>query len=176
MAPGVPISPDRPCPAQQAPDRHRQSGPTQIIHSLPLQANPASARIPYRSATCANARRLRLLSVTGFPSASVLGWQSLQMQTDHMAWPSPAAVSALLDPVRGRSGRPRPGTAMNKYTRSANARCAMTGLPGRQRGRGQRVTVRQPPEPGDRGHRLKAMMDIAIRAAARPGQRRWSPP
>ena len=65
---------------------------------------------------------------------------------------------------------------MNKYTRSANARCAMTGLPGRQRGRGQRVTVRQPPEPGDRGHRLKAMMDIAIRAAARPGQRRWSPP
>jgi hypothetical protein len=48
MAPGVPISPDRPCPAQQAPDRHRQSGPTQIIHSLPLQANPASARIPYR--------------------------------------------------------------------------------------------------------------------------------
>ena len=64
----------------------------------------AEAPEPPRSATCANARRLRLLSVTGFPSASVLGWQSLRMQTDHMAWPSPAAVSALLDPVRGMRG------------------------------------------------------------------------
>ena len=48
----------------------------------------------------------------------------------------------------------------------------MTGLPGRRRGRGQRVTVRQPPEPHGRQRRLKAMMDIALRAAARPGQRR----
>jgi hypothetical protein len=47
-----------------------------------------------------------LLSVTGFPSVSVLGWQSLRMQTDHMAWPSPAAVSALLDPVRGMRVNP----------------------------------------------------------------------
>jgi hypothetical protein len=52
--------------------------------------------------------------VTGFPSASVLGWQSLRMQTDHMAWPSPAAVSALLDPVRMQKSatgvaRHRPG-------------------------------------------------------------------
>jgi hypothetical protein len=48
----------------------------------------------------------------------------------------------------------------------------LTLMTARQRGCGHRVTVRQPPEPGGRGRRLKAMMDIAIRAAARPGQRR----
>src|SRR6516164_2308 len=41
-----------------------------------------------------------------------------------------------------------------------------------QRGCGRRVTVRQSPEPGGRGPRLMAMMDIAIRAAARPDRRR----
>jgi hypothetical protein len=45
-------------------------------------------------------------------------------------------------------------------------------LPGGERGGGQRVTVRQPQEPRGRKRRLKAMMDIAVRAAARPGQRR----
>jgi hypothetical protein len=45
-------------------------------------------------------------------------------------------------------------------------------LPGGERRRGQRVTVRQPQEPRGRRRRLKAMMDIAVRAAARPGQRR----
>ncbi len=63
--------------------------------TLAIQVPPRSA------ATCANARRLRLLPVTRSPPAPVLGWQSLRMQTDHMAWPSPAAISALLDPVRG---------------------------------------------------------------------------
>jgi hypothetical protein len=48
----------------------------------------------------------------------------------------------------------------------------VTGLLGGQRGRGQRVTVRQSPEPGGRGRRLMAMMDIAIRAAGGPGRHR----
>jgi hypothetical protein len=53
-----------------------------------------------------------------------------------------------------------------------SAECAATGPPGGQPGRGGRVTVRQPPEPGGRGRRLKVMTGIAIRAAARPGKRR----
>jgi hypothetical protein len=36
------------------------------------------------AALCACARRLRFLSVAGFPSAAVLGWQSSRLATDYM--------------------------------------------------------------------------------------------
>ena len=36
---------------------------------------------------CAAREDPGLLSVTGFPSASVLGWQSSRLPTDHVAWP-----------------------------------------------------------------------------------------
>jgi len=52
------------------------------------------------AALCAGARRLRLLSVTGFPSASVLGWQSSRLPTDYMGM---AEVSR-----RTRGARPCP--------------------------------------------------------------------
>ena len=51
-------------------------------------------------ALCAGVRRLRLLSVTGFPSASVLGWQSSRLPTDYMGM---AEVSR-----RARGARPCP--------------------------------------------------------------------
>jgi hypothetical protein len=71
------------------------------------------------AALCVGAREdPRLLSVTGFPLASALGWQSSWLPTDPMAWPGPA-VSAALDPVRGR------------FVRSLASRSADScGLPG----------------------------------------------
>jgi hypothetical protein len=45
---------------------------------------PHRALLPDGAATCAGARRLRSLSVTSFPSASVLGRQSSRLPTGHM--------------------------------------------------------------------------------------------
>ena len=44
---------------------------------------------------------LRLLSVTDFPSASVLGWQRSRLPTT-WEWPRSLAVPMVLNPVRGR--------------------------------------------------------------------------
>ena len=52
----------------------------------------------------AGARCVGLLSVTGFRSASVLGSQSSQLATDHVARPRSCRAAAL-DPVRGMHER-----------------------------------------------------------------------
>ena len=51
---------------------------------VPRSMTRSRANVQYRTTgLCAGARRLRSLSVTGFPSASVLGWQSSRLSTDH---------------------------------------------------------------------------------------------
>src|SRR5208282_4307211 len=60
----------------------------QTVPSVARTPDRTRAELPHLTAAlCAGARILRLLSVTGFPSASVLGWQSSRLPTDHMAWP-----------------------------------------------------------------------------------------
>ena len=73
-----------------------------------------------------------------------------------------APVDGPADRGRQRDLDHRPAERASCHDRAAR----------RQRGHGQRVTVRQLPEPGRRGRRLKATTDIAIRAAPRPGQHR----
>jgi hypothetical protein len=43
----------------------------------------------------------------GFPSASILGWQSSRQPTDQPCMARGPAVPAALDPVRGMTGRSR---------------------------------------------------------------------
>jgi hypothetical protein len=54
-----------------------------------------------RKPLCAGAQRPRLLSVTDWLSASLLGWQSSRLSADHVAWPRP------LDRARGTRPCPR---------------------------------------------------------------------
>ena len=58
-----------------------------------------------QAALCAGARRLRSLSVTGFPSASVPGWHSSRLPTDYvgMADVSRRARGARLCPRQNRT-------------------------------------------------------------------------
>jgi hypothetical protein len=63
-----------------------------------------------QAALCAGARRLRSLSVTGFPSASVPGWNSSRLPTDYVGM---ADVSR-----RARGARPCP-----RQMRMASAGC-----------------------------------------------------
>jgi Histidine kinase-, DNA gyrase B-, and HSP90-like ATPase len=44
--------------------------------------------------TCAGTQRLRLLSVTGLPGPSALGWQSPRLLIDRTAWPRPCCAAA----------------------------------------------------------------------------------
>ena len=53
-----------------------------------------------KAALCAGARRLRLLSVTGFPSASVLGWQSSRLPTDHVGMAKVSRPARCAQPCR----------------------------------------------------------------------------
>ena len=57
-------------------------------------------RFPSISALCAGARRLRLLSVTGFPSASVLGWQGSRLPTDHVGMAKVSRPARCARPCR----------------------------------------------------------------------------
>ena len=81
----------------------RSAQNTQIC--VPLYA---TARLkqpaPYQAATCAGARRLRSLSVTSFPSASVLGRQSSRLPTGHMPRAPVLPCLRRSNPVRGMSG------------------------------------------------------------------------
>ena len=52
-----------------------------------------------RTASMHGRESLTLLSVTGYSSALVLGWQSSLLPTDHVAWPSSC---------RARGARPCP--------------------------------------------------------------------
>ena len=40
--------------------------------------------------------------MTGFPSASVLAWQSSRLPTDYVGMAKARAVPVALDPVRGK--------------------------------------------------------------------------
>jgi hypothetical protein len=94
-------------------------GPSQSTKRHVLRASvdvrQESFSRPYRRLLARGARRLRLPSVTGFPSGSVLGGQSSRLQGLRSMAKVPRRTVAL-DPVRGMSGHCRCWTAMYKYS------------------------------------------------------------
>ena len=76
------------------------------------------------AALCAGARRLRLLSVTGFLSASVLGWQSSRLPTARtgIAEVSRRARGAQPCPRQERTSVERSGAGLAAWVRPAARR------------------------------------------------------
>jgi hypothetical protein len=74
----------------------------QITHSGTTQVTTlTTGSAAITAALCAGARRLGLLSATGFLSPAVLGWRSSRLQLTMWRGQGPA-VTAALDPVRGK--------------------------------------------------------------------------
>ena len=80
----------------------RNSSPRNNTSSGRVYALGPTIDLPTISAaTRAGTRRLRLLSVTSRPSASVLGWQVSHLSTDRMGAAKVSRRAMELDPVRG---------------------------------------------------------------------------
>ena len=130
--------------------RHRQKrmSAAGLPMTIAAHGSPASAqlrmatlvtKLPTMSAAlCAGARGLRLLSVTGFPVSSVLGWQSPQLPTEQ-----PGHGRVLSFPRRSTlsAADPDVGHGLRKQLRRT------PDLRGLRRGRGARARLR----PGERG-------------------------
>ena len=96
-------------------------------HLRPSRPTSRTQPEPRRSAMCAGARGLRLLSVTGFPSACPRLGRVHGLPTGHMAWPRRFLRAADDDPVRGMSGHWWDRAGMDIHA------CPMHSLPCRDR-------------------------------------------
>jgi hypothetical protein len=97
----------------RSPDLPGESMLRELLYRAHRRNRHQAASAPIRRVFARAARRLRLLSVMGFPSAFVLGWQSSRLTTDLVGNGQGPAGAAALDPVPGRSRRsllagPRP--------------------------------------------------------------------
>ncbi len=107
-----------------APDLYIPMARAQALAKLGGQVNIVYVRAASAAAVGAVTGEISRL----LPSARVTNSASLAGgMADHMAWPSPAAVSALLDPVRGMTVHSRYGGPVDCRTRRGRKRRDISG-------------------------------------------------